>query len=489
MRSIRSSRVESVDRRGRGKVVSKLYVGDSKTGATGATVHYGTRELDLKRLMPAVGRCAGAYMVQPRGRGALIQGDPDGFPFATANLNLSAHRIVGAHTTGSTYSGHSAAPGPADGAQATPGETNTSDVADTCEFLIPQNADQWPSSGCGGYIPCENSGSSAVIRGGVIQIAALSEYTVPGRFAWMWDYVPNDGKGAGAVRNSMSTMQYLYMRRDIPQPGGANQYDTRQITMVTQKFNGEGDSITGGSNASADFTDSGNWTNFGSTLSEGTDYTFRSATVTGLTDCHGFATTTADGDYNDPATARGIAILGISSLYEGDQVGLRTGIMTRGGFKADSLNDTVHDGSATDPQRVLIAALAPDVVEFTLGANDAGASVAAADFADDIATAYDRISQYYTGLIHVRLDYVGDRADAVRALMASYGAEVADRCRTRARLCLTDTTRASLADPVSIFDSGPHLNTDDSGVDRMVRRNRRAMRRNGKRHGRHRHAA
>ncbi len=464
-------------------ILSMKVVANSNGGAQGPSLYFGFADIFRDAFLPVIGVCAGAFCVQPRGWGAQLNGSPDLWPFHTSSAPLGdgvssagGNRLLGRETAsiGPTYSDHTAAPSDTDGAALNPGEVGSSDVRDTCEFMIP-SASPWPSNGTGGVVQVGAVGNDAIRRCAYCSIAAIAdyEYDGSGRFDWLWaghgdgPYLPDNGAG---TRIGHEEIQALIMRRDIPDPGGAGKYARHQTQLQPQSFaathSGGGSGITA-DNASSRVSTGGNWSSTGfSLIPVGTDYTLKKYTWTPASPVHGIGLLTTGADYNQVAAARGAAIIAISTKFANQDFGLRTGTMTRGGFLAESLNAAVHDGSATDPQRVITEALDEHVTAIVMMANDAGAGVSAEDWADDI-WAYMERTWTYDADHHfiIVVEWRGDRTQEIMDRIGSYGAEAKARviADDDERVTIMDLYTPSLAWPDSVFDGGPHLNLDDSG--------------------------
>ncbi|MCA9307233.1 MAG: hypothetical protein KDA16_11910 [Phycisphaerales bacterium] len=492
-RTVRMHKSRSLYMRARGAVINKIFAGDSKTGGLQIDVTFsGERDAHYIGVMPKIGRCPGGLFVQPVGNGGLLTGRPGIFPWMSSSMIANCNRLMGRAITDANYADYGNAATSDYGSAAIPGEALASDVADAVEFMIPQGSDIWPTNGTGGALMCAISTQSAVIRAAMAMVASEAQYqfTESGyRYGYMWRWLP--GYGTGTLSAITSIVNHYLRRTDVPTGGTGTEYDTAQIPVQMQSYNGSGTGISG-NNMSTPITGA-NWSSAGSVLPASGGGTLSTQTLTGLS-VYGMGSHTSGGDYNDPNTARGFCYVASSFIMGNSTAGLRTAVLTRGGLKADTLNDAVHDGSTSDPQRLIIQHTGAHSVSLSFGSNDVGASVTAADFADDICAFYDRVMVYApTLVVEVNMYYAGNVGGTQRTLLMSYGAELRRRAVTRPNMVIKENTVKSMGDSLSTYSTS-HLaiaggTARDTSVDRYARDVVRQLRNDGKRHGRNRHAA
>lgn len=447
--------------------------GDSTNGCQAIDLFTGSRDLALQAFMPKIRVCAGGLWVAPIDNGGWITARPGIYPFmssiAILNCNMPLMRNA---ATG--YANAAASPDSAYGSAATPGETKVADLIDICEVMIPQGGDPWPTNGTGGTIMYGISSNSAVIRSGFAIVASESDFSfTTQRFAKYFEWVPGYGTG---TRAAIESVKLHYVRRAIPTGASGTEYDTAAIPIQFQRYNGNGTGITAlpppnePSYTMSSAISGANWANVGGVIPTSSPGVLATASIGGLS-TYGFASHTNGGDYNDPQTARGFAFIGCSFLFEGVTHGLRTSCFTRGGFKADTLNDAAFDGSETDPQRVVLEQNDPDLIFLTFGANDVAASVAYADFAAELFEFMERVWTYRPNQKFVYMaNYAGAVGDAHRAIRGQYAAEMYHLARTanETRLAIIDLWTPGQTAPLSYFNTS-HLAVSDVGVSFFVR--------------------
>lgn len=498
-RSVRMHKAAAVIRRARTKVQNIVFAGDSKNGCLEIDITFsGERDIWIRGTMDKIANCPGGLWVAPVDNGGWLTARPGTFPVYTSTSNLTANRRLGREITEvANYAAYDTAP-TADYGDASPaGEDKASDLPPIIEFMIPQKTDGWPTNGTGGIIMRGRTGSSAVIRSAMVfvQNKAQWSYTESGhRFGYMWKWIP----GTSSQINALSSATYYFVRRQIPTGAGGTEYDTAFIPVQCQSYNGTGANIAETSpgsgiwSLSTDVTGA-NWTNYGSVFGNTNPGAVTAFTPTVPGACFGIANHSSGGDFNDAQTARALAYPAANFMFSNQVAGLRTAVLTRGGFKADTLNDSAHDGTAADPQRMLLEACNAHALVLSFGSNDIGASVAADDFASEITTFYDRVMTYRPTMpVIVNMYYAGNVGGSQRTLLMSYGDAIRRTAQSRPMLVIKEHCVKSMGDALSTYSTSHlaiTLGSKDVSADRYARDIVRQLRHDGKRHGRHRHAA
>lgn len=437
---------------------------DSTGGAQDNDLYYGSADF-LADTYQARHGCAGAYMVRPWPRAGFVRGHPGDGCFDSQSFVSTCWRMFGRESAFSAnYLDLDNAPTDDDGAVNPPGEVHASDLIGVFGETRPQGATAWSSNGMTGAGSCGYSSNSGVIRGAFVQFPnpAHFAYTTQ-RFKRYWGMRPTT---AGLVRG-FEAFDLYWARRNIPTPGGAGKYATGQLAFKVQQFNGTGSAISG-DNAGSDTVNPAYWSDMaGGSLPTGTNYGLQKLALTPSSPTHGIGFHTSGAGYNQPSIARGIAVMGVSSRYDGVTKGVRIARFTRSGYQSNTLNDASFDGTATDPQRIIIEAMDPSVIVLTsAGANDVSAGVTRVTFGNNILNFILRVLSYRPNQRFIYMaTYPGDVSGAAIAARGEYIDEVYERIVNinNRRICIVDQYNPGLNTPSSYYTSS-HLATDDSGV-------------------------